>query len=65
MAKLADMVLLSADPLQDIANTQRIHGVMLSGRWFDRAALDVIILEVKRRVAKTRSTTSLPNKKVQ
>jgi imidazolonepropionase-like amidohydrolase len=30
--KLADLVLLSADPLADIANTRRIEAVVLNGR---------------------------------
>lgn len=38
--KLADLVLLDADPLADIANTREIAGVALDGRWLDRAALD-------------------------
>ena len=29
----ADLVLLDADPLEDIDNTRRIHGVMLQGVW--------------------------------
>jgi imidazolonepropionase-like amidohydrolase len=38
--KIADLVLLDANPLDDIANTRRIRGVMLAGRYFDRNALD-------------------------
>lgn len=30
----ADLLLLSADPLADIANTRRIAGVMAGGRWY-------------------------------
>jgi hypothetical protein len=40
---VADLVLLDADPLADIANTQRIHAVFSRGRYFDRAALDKLI----------------------
>ena len=36
----ADLVLLDANPLQDIRNTHRIHGVMLRGTWYSRGALD-------------------------
>lgn len=43
----ADLVLLNADPLQDIRNTTRIHGVMAQGRWFDRASLDRLLKEVE------------------
>ena len=41
--KLADLVLLDADPLLDIANTRRVHAVVLDGRWMDRAALDRLL----------------------
>ena len=46
--KLADMVLLSADPLKDIHNTRKIEGVWTNGRYFDRASLDKILEEAKR-----------------
>lgn len=36
----ADLVLLAADPLQDVGNLRRIEGVMLRGRWLDRRELD-------------------------
>lgn len=36
----ADMVLLSADPEQDLAVLRTPAGVMAAGRWYDRAALD-------------------------
>jgi imidazolonepropionase-like amidohydrolase len=35
----ADLMLLSANPLLDIANTRLIEGVMLKGRWFSSAEL--------------------------
>jgi hypothetical protein len=37
---IADLVLLDADPLQDIANIRRIHAVVLGGRYLDRRVLD-------------------------
>ena len=37
--KAADMVLLDADPLADIANTRKIAGVVLGGRLFSAAEL--------------------------
>ena len=36
----ADLLLLDANPLEDIGNTTRIAGVMLNGRWMSRAELD-------------------------
>ncbi|HKE00213.1 MAG TPA: amidohydrolase family protein, partial [Planctomycetota bacterium] len=35
----ADLVLLDADPLADVANAQRVSGVMARGRWLPRADL--------------------------
>lgn len=35
----ADLVLLDSDPLADIDNTRRVHGVMLRGRWYSSAEL--------------------------
>lgn len=36
----ADLVLLAEDPTADIDHTRSIRGVMVRGRWLDRAALD-------------------------
>jgi len=36
----ADLVLMTANPLQDIANSKKIVGVMVQGRWLDRRELD-------------------------
>jgi imidazolonepropionase-like amidohydrolase len=38
--KRADLVLLNANPLTDIANVAKIDGVMVRGRWLDRGTLD-------------------------
>ena len=38
--KSADLVLLDANPLEDIRNTRRIQGVMLRGNYFTRTMLD-------------------------
>ena len=35
--KIADLVLLDANPLADIRNTRRIVGVMANGRYYDGA----------------------------
>jgi imidazolonepropionase-like amidohydrolase len=43
VGKRADLVLLDADPLQDIRNTQKINAVLLDGRLLRRAALDEIL----------------------
>ena len=36
----ADLLLLDANPLDDIANSQRIHGVMLRGLWLSETAIE-------------------------
>jgi hypothetical protein len=41
--KLADLVLLEANPLTDIRNTRKIAAVVLNGRYFDRRALDHLL----------------------
>ena len=45
--KWADLVLLDADPRDDIRNTQRINTVIKAGRVFDRKALDGILENLK------------------
>ena len=35
----ADLVLLDANPLTDIANSRAISGVMLRGQWFGRVEI--------------------------
>jgi len=37
---VADLVLLTENPLKDIAHTESIQGVMRAGEWFDRERLD-------------------------
>ena len=43
VGKLADIVLLDANPLEDIRNTLRVRAVVAGGRLYDRAALDAIL----------------------
>jgi imidazolonepropionase-like amidohydrolase len=45
--KSADLVLLSANPLQEIRNSKQIASVIAHGRLFDRAALDRILIIVE------------------
>ena len=40
VGKLADLILVEANPFEDIANTSRILGVVLRGEWMSRAELD-------------------------
>ena len=52
--KLADLVLLDANPLDDIRNTQKIAAVVVNGRYLSRADLDKILAGVEA-AAKVRS----------
>jgi len=45
--KLADLVLLTANPLADIHNTQKIAAVIANGRYFSRADLDKLLAGVE------------------
>jgi imidazolonepropionase-like amidohydrolase len=45
--KLADLVLLDANPLDDIRHTQTIRAVITAGRYFDRQALDEMLVQVE------------------
>jgi hypothetical protein len=45
--KLADLVLLDANPLEDVSHTQRIRAVVADGRLYRRADLDQLLAEVE------------------
>ena len=47
VGKQADLVLLDANPLENISNARRIQGTMLRGQWLDRARLDALEQQVK------------------
>jgi imidazolonepropionase-like amidohydrolase len=46
VGKLADLVILEANPLEYISNTERIAGVVTAGRYLDREELDRLLTEV-------------------
>ena len=45
--KAADLVLLDANPLDDIHNTRKIRAVVVQGKYLDRAALDALLAHAK------------------
>jgi imidazolonepropionase-like amidohydrolase len=45
--KVADLVLLDANPLEDIGNTRKIRAVVLAGRYFSRVDLDQMLNQVE------------------
>lgn len=46
--KMADLVLLDANPIDDIRNTQKIAGVVANGRYFSRTDLDKMLADIER-----------------
>ncbi len=46
--RVADLVLLDANPLQDIRNTRKIFGVVLGGKYYSREALDRMLQQVEK-----------------
>ena len=50
--KMADLVLLDANPIDDIRNTQKISGVVANGRYFSRADLDKMLGDIEKAAAK-------------
>jgi imidazolonepropionase-like amidohydrolase len=52
--KVADLVLLDANPLTDIANTKRIRAVIQGGRLLNRGALDAMLAAARARAATDR-----------
>ncbi|PKP88725.1 MAG: amidohydrolase [Alphaproteobacteria bacterium HGW-Alphaproteobacteria-17] len=48
--KLADLLILDADPTQDIRNTERIHRVMLGGRLYDPLTMNEVATGNRTRV---------------
>jgi imidazolonepropionase-like amidohydrolase len=47
--KVADMLILDANPLRSIKAARAIHAVVLKGRLLDRTALDAMLAEAKRK----------------
>lgn len=59
--KRADLLLLDANPLEDIRNTSRISTVVLNGRWLDRTELNQLLTKaeaVARNITVRRATLS-------
>ena len=46
--KIADLVLLEADPLEDIRNTQKISSVVFNGTLYDKASLQKMLAKIEK-----------------
>jgi len=49
--KRADLILLEANPLDDISNTQKRSGVMLKGKWYTQTELNGWLDEIAPKIA--------------
>ena len=45
--KIASMILVRGNPLEDVSNAQQIESVFLRGQYFSREALDQLLLEAR------------------
>ena len=54
--KVADLVLVRANPLENIANTKQIAGVCLRGRWFPKSDLDRMLEDLRTSYANDQRT---------
>jgi len=45
--RIADLVLLEANPLEDIGNTRKISAVVFGGKFFSRASLDEMLTKIE------------------
>jgi len=48
VGRVADLILLDANPLEDIGNTRKIFGVVLGGKYYARDALDKMLQQVEK-----------------
>jgi imidazolonepropionase-like amidohydrolase len=47
----ADLVLMDANPLEDIRNTRKIFGVVANGKYYSRKDLDIMLQQVEKLAA--------------
>jgi imidazolonepropionase-like amidohydrolase len=52
--KIADLVLLDANPLEDIANVRKVFAVIRNGQYLDKAALDSMLTKAKTAAAEAK-----------
>ncbi|MEO5995359.1 MAG: amidohydrolase family protein [Chitinophagaceae bacterium] len=49
VGKYADLVLLDANPLDNISNTRKITGVFINGQWIDRKKINAMLSDLAKR----------------
>jgi imidazolonepropionase-like amidohydrolase len=47
--KFADLILLDANPLEDVKNCRKISGVFVNGKWLDKRTIDAMLADLSRR----------------
>lgn len=47
--KFADLVLLDANPLEDIRNTKKISGVFVNGRWLGKEQINIMLSDLEKK----------------
>jgi imidazolonepropionase-like amidohydrolase len=57
--KAGDLLLLDANPLEDVRHTQRIVGLFLAGKYLDRAALDELLAFAEQQAGSVRTNLHL------
>lgn len=57
--KVADMILLDANPLTDIRNTEKIAGLFFNGQYLDRGALDELLAFAEQQAGSVRTNLQL------
>jgi imidazolonepropionase-like amidohydrolase len=59
IGKAGDLVLLDANPLENVRHTQRIAGLFFNGQFFDRAALDELLMFAEQQAGSSRAALHL------
>ena len=59
VGKAGDMMLLDANPLENVAHTQQIAGLFFNGQFFDRAALDDLLAFAEQQASSSRTNLHL------
>lgn len=57
--KAADLLLLDANPLEDVRHTRRIAGLFFAGKYLDRAALDELLAFAEQQAGSIRTNLHL------
>ncbi|MFC0679342.1 amidohydrolase family protein [Lysobacter korlensis] len=57
--KAADLLLLDANPLEDVRHTRRIRGLFFAGKYLDRAALDELLAFAEQQAGSVRTNLHL------